>query len=236
MQALIFSLISSILVLQFCSLYFFICFYNDVSKYQWHPLSLVSYNEDTLIFCCKNVGEYSWTNRLNNIVENNYDLLSNKTVYIQGPYGNLSSKYNNNIYNNIIIVSGGIGITPMFTIIEDINNMYNQSKLSNLNKVYFIWIINNIELFESFKKFFNNIKHNNIFYIKIFVTRMKNLDYNQNNINIYNYKPNITKILKKFFKKNKNNFLFCCGPTKLNKEITDVCLSNKINYSVEIFE
>ena len=36
--------------------YFLLCFYNDISKYQWHPLSLITNDKNTLSFCAKDNG------------------------------------------------------------------------------------------------------------------------------------------------------------------------------------
>lgn len=228
--------------------YFFICFYNDISRLQWHPLSLVTTQNDNLIFCCKNVGSHSWTNRLHNKVEKNYDILINRNVYIQGPYGNISTEYNNNKYKNIILICGGIGITPMISILKDLNELYYKNKLNKLNKVIFIWSIKHISLFETFKKYFLNLDKN-IFDIQIYVsinnTPYDDLQFNtdelifkdiEKNINIIKERANIKNLLSSFFKNNNENFVFLCGPSKLTDEASSMCSKFNVDFSTEVFE
>jgi NAD(P)H-flavin reductase len=226
--------------------YFFLCFYNDISRFQWHPLSLVSYENDILTFCCKNIGQYSWTNRLHDNVKNNYDMLVNRNVYIQGPYANLLPKYIDNMYDNIIIVAGGIGITPMITILDDINKRYNKNQLNKLKNVRMVWVLKNTYLYISFNKYFSNL-NKQLFDIHIYITQKINdfeidstlsLKFEDiiNCHDISNKRPNIKKLLKKYTKYYKNNIVFCCGPMTLNDEIIKLCSEMNIDYSIEKFE
>ena len=227
--------------------YFFICFYKDISKFEWHPLSMVSYSKDTIVFCAKNVGNHSWTDRLFNIVDNKLDILANKKIYIQGPYGHISINYKNDKYENIIIVAGGIGITAMISILQDINKLYKTKNLHKIKKVHFYWIISHISLYEAFKKYFTNLS-TGIFELKIYTTKKINiqdefnLDYystiDNNNLStkIINEKPNMTFILNKMFSKNmKDVVVLTCGPSKLTSEITEVCNLFDVDISTEVF-
>jgi predicted ferric reductase len=115
--------------------YFFICF-KDVSSFQYHPLSLISEYNENLIFCAKDRGPNTWTNMLkrhDSSIEKN--ILMNKDIYLQGPYGHITIDYTKDKYKYIFSVAGGIGITPIISVLQDINYLYenkkNQSKIIN---------------------------------------------------------------------------------------------------------
>jgi predicted ferric reductase len=234
---------------RFPGCYFFVCFYKDISRFQWHPLSMVTYSNDTITFCAKNVGNHSWTGRLFDVVnDNKIDILENKKIFIQGPYGHISVNYKNNKYETIIIIAGGIGITPLISILQDINLLYNKKKLISLKKIYFYWIISHISLYDAFKKYFVKL-NTSLFEVKIYTTKKINVneyeisDYylssSENNpvsFSFINEKPNITFILNRIFSKsNKNTVAFTCGPPKLTEEISDVCNRFNVDISVEVF-
>ena len=226
--------------------YYFICFYKDISRFEWHPLSMVSYSNDTIVFCSKNVGKHSWTNRLFNFVNDKNCILTNRKIYIQGPYGHISINYKNDNYENIVIIAGGFGITPMISILQDINNLYKNKKLLKLKKVYFYWIMSHISLYEAFKKYFKKL-NTEIFELKIYTTRKFSTDnfeegdsFPKENINeslkFINDKPNISYILNIIFSKNsKNTVVLTCGPLNLINEISTVANRFNIDISVEAF-
>lgn len=217
--------------------YFFICFYKDISRFEWHPLSMVSYTYDTIRFCTKNNGKYSWTGKLFDTVNDN-KMLTNRKVYIQGPYGRISVKYENNIYENIVIICGGIGVTPMFSILQDINALYEKNKLPKLKKVYFYWVMKHISLYDAFKRYFIKLNED-IFDIKIYTTSYKADDYfdmEDNSLTFIKEKPNIVYILNTLFlNNNKNICVVTCGPDKLTNDILDTCNHFNIDISVENF-
>jgi len=221
--------------------YFYICFYKDVSKFQWHPLSMVSYNRknNNIVFCLKNMGAHSWTGRLYDINKNNLNILSNRKVLIQGPYGHISVNYRLNKYHNITIICGGIGITPMISILKDISNIY-KYRLTKLKKVNFIWLIPHISLFIPFKKYLLDLT-DDIFDIKIYITRKDEnnaeeiVDEIYLNISIINDKPNITHLLNMIHFEYKNMTILLCGNSRLANEIIKFSNDNNIDISNEIF-
>jgi len=219
------------------SCYFFICFYKDISRFEWHPLSVVSNSYDTITFCTKNIGKDSWTGRLFNLARDTL-IINDKKVYIQGPYGNLSINYKNNNYENIFIIAGGIGITPLISVLEDINSLYKKQKLSNLKKVYIFWIMKDISLFDSFRKYFMEL-NKNIFKFKIYTTKNKTIfeSYIDTDSFVFiNERPNMSYILNmQFTKQNKNNAIITCGPVSLTNDIANISEQFGIDISIENF-
>ena len=229
--------------------YFYVCFYKDISKFQWHPLSMVSYNRknNDIVFCLKNMGDHSWSGRLYNMNKINSNILSNRKVLIQGPYGHISVNYRLNKYSNITIICGGIGVTPMISILKDISNIYKKNRLNKLKKVNFIWLIPHISLFIPFKKYLIGL-NDKIFDIKIYVTRKDVTDesyyeYTVNetmdeiylNLSIVNDKPDITHLLNMVYLEYKIMTILLCGNSRLTTEIIKFSNDNNIDISNEVF-
>jgi len=204
--------------------YFFICCL-DISTFQWHPITLLSNDNNILNFCIKDMGKNSWSSKLKNF-EKNKILTNEINIYLQGPYSHFHLSYKNNIYKYIINISNGIGVTPFFSILEDINEMYIKNQLSNLKKVIFIWIVPN-ELF--IKPFIKTLEKLNkdIIDIQIYVTKPTSIhDINENYyqlFNILNCRPKITNYIEKFiidhvFEKN-DMCILSCGSESLTNDI-----------------
>ncbi len=217
--------------------YFFLCFYKDISRFQWHPLSLISNSNNTLTFCAKNMGDNTWTDRLEKISEkskNDSDMLLNRKVLIQGPYnGNINTKYRDNIYKHIIIITGGIGITPMLSIIKEIDELYLCNKLSKLKKITFIWIIPHESMIKYFNDIFSSLD-NKLFCFEIYITKQKKLNLLEYyNLHIIFEKPNIKELLNDVFFNKKNILTLACGPLSLTNDIKSHC--SKIKKNIDFF-
>jgi len=92
----------------------------DVSLLEWHPFSVSgrsgnSVHRDTssIGFHIKSMGNGSWTDKLLKCVEENPE--GKIRIAIDGPYGGLSLDLGN--YKSIMMITGGIGITPMLPIL-----------------------------------------------------------------------------------------------------------------------
>ena len=211
--------------------YFFICCKN-ISKTQWHPISLMNIRNKGLNFCIKDMGENSWSNKLINYNKNNEDL----DVLLQGPYMHFNLNYN---YKYILCVSTGIGITPFFSILDDIKK--NKPKI--LNKVIFIWIIPHESFIKPFLNIFDIID-TDLVIIDIYVTKSNNNrildDKYYSLLNIYNKKPNIEDcindfITNNFIKNTKEIGIFSCGSTSLTKDLCKICCKFDIDLFNENF-
>ena len=216
--------------------YFFIC-YNDVSKYEYHPLSVLSKNEHCLTFCAKDMGKDSWTHKLKQFdFQNlsNIDKLTDKTVWLQGPYGHQTIDYNSSKYSNIIGISGGIGITPILSILQGISDKQNKQK-----RIFLIWIVSHVSLVSAFSSYLKKLDLSFI-EIKIYITQNVIIDVNIiPYVNIYNKRPKIDYLINEILLENDiintEIGIMCCGPKSLSQDVIDVCNIHNIDSSIEMF-
>jgi len=210
--------------------YFFIkC--NKISRIEWHPITLVYEYNDNLVFCIKEVGNNTWSHNLQKF--ENKNISENNSVFLQGPYGHFLLDYKQDNYKSIICVAGGIGITPFISILNHISELYYLRKIKNLKKVYLIWIMPHISLFNEFNErllLFNK----KIIDVKIFITNKNN------NIDLENYyfdikyeKPILSKYIKKLLYDSKISAkytcLTCCSSSNISQELYKICNKLKIN-------
>ena len=224
--------------------YFFICIQNDVARFQWHPLTLVSNKNDNLLFCAKNLGQTTWSGKLRKCIENNKkpdtDFMVNRKIKIQGPYGgHITSLYSTNKYKNIMLIAGGIGITPMISLSASIDEMYYTSKLTYLEMVTLIWIIPHESMLGSFESYLRNLD-SDLFNIRVYITKPENMDeMSDTSISIFKIgRPDIKQIITDNLISNKKekNLLLSCGPQPLSVDIKEICSKEGIDISSEVFE
>ena len=210
--------------------YFFIC-NKKISKYEFHPVSLVKQQQNTILFCLKDLGNNSWSSKFDENEDNN-------EIYIQGPYNNFDRSFINNKYKKIILISNGIGITPMINIFEEICNLSNSNRLSILEKINFVWIIPHHSFIEPFKYILDRQKTISKIEIdiKIFITKTsENLEAENNNYNIFYRKPMIESEVTNMTLTEKDVCVLACGSTSLLFDIELVCVNLKIDFYKESF-
>jgi hypothetical protein len=222
--------------------YFFLCC-KEVSQLEWHPISLLSTSQNTLVFCVKNPGDKTWGDTLKKL-QNNKLLYENFKVCLQGPYNHITLDYNTNKYEYIINIANGVGITPFISILNDINNLYIKNKLNKLKKVVFIWIIPDLEyatpFIEYFGQFYKNIDIN-IFISKIPTIPNINIEEKYADLCTITYiKPNIIDYIRKFLLINniqdrKNTCIISCGSSGLINDIYKTSSMYKIKLFNESF-
>ncbi|KAL1225220.1 Ferric reduction oxidase 7 [Cardamine amara subsp. amara] len=125
----------------------------ELSWLQWHPFSVSSSPLDGnhhVAVLIKVLG--GWTAKLKDQLsklyesENQSQLLSPHsypkiTTSVEGPYGHESPYHL--AYENLVLVAGGIGITPFFAILSDILHRKRDGKACLPSKVLVIWAIKN---------------------------------------------------------------------------------------------
>ncbi|XP_004230384.1 ferric reduction oxidase 6 [Solanum lycopersicum] len=124
----------------------------ELSWLQWHPFSVSSSPLDGkhhLAILIKVLGD--WTEKLKgNILNLSVEeseteplLLHNRkiTASVEGPYGHESPYHLT--YENLILVAGGIGISPFLAILSDILHRINDSSPCLPRNILIVWAIKN---------------------------------------------------------------------------------------------
>ena len=122
--------------------YVFLCV-PELTMWEWHPFSLSSSpNEKNVSLHVRVLGD--WTKRL-------YELSGNREactkLWIDGPYGNCTLNIDSEQYKLFILISGGIGITPLQSVCNQL--IYEHIRGRILKKILFIWSVKDKFLYDS---------------------------------------------------------------------------------------
>jgi ferredoxin-NADP reductase len=133
--------------------YVFICI-PSIAFTEWHPFSISSAPaaDDQMMIHLRVLGD--WTRKLYTFVEANKDRKdwSDLTLFAEGPYGNLTVPLEE--YSSLVLISGGIGITPMQSIFNQcIYELQQNSKsVKNLLRLHFVWCVRDPTMLDEFGK------------------------------------------------------------------------------------
>ncbi|WOG82716.1 hypothetical protein DCAR_0101884 [Daucus carota subsp. sativus] len=122
----------------------------ELSWLQWHPFSVSSSPLDGkyhIAILIKVLGD--WTEKLRGLIMNISDQENQKkallqpyrsiTASVEGPYGHESPYHLT--YPNLILVAGGIGISPFLAILNDILHRINENKPCSPRKILIVWAV-----------------------------------------------------------------------------------------------
>ena len=116
--------------------YVFICI-PELGLFEWHPFSLSSapHDRETCVHI-RALGD--WTDRLSALAtERNGGMVD---AFIEGPYGECMVDVEGPAYTRFLLVSGGIGVTPLQSVANDI--MYAHTTQGRpLQQIDFIWSV-----------------------------------------------------------------------------------------------
>lgn len=138
--------------------YVFVCI-PDVSSYSWHPFTIANTerfidladNEKSkstyrLTLCIRNRGEKTWTGKLHSLISTSGLEINteNHMIQIDGFYGALPVTPD---VERLILVSGGIGVTPMHALLKTIYKWdYEAARFRSPPLCDFIWTVKNASL------------------------------------------------------------------------------------------
>ncbi|KAL3835237.1 hypothetical protein ACJIZ3_009973 [Penstemon smallii] len=147
-----------------------------ISKFQWHPFSLTSsssIDEHTMSVIVKSEGQ--WTSSLYNKILDEQDAEENQRqcipIAVEGPYGPASLHFLR--YNKLILVAGGIGVTPFLSILQEIGSNLGHGGNRYPDRIQLIYTVKKSEEICLLKPILPQILDTEHFHIKlkIFVTR-----------------------------------------------------------------
>ena len=112
--------------------YVFLCV-PKVTYFEWHPFSISSSpHQDEVYLHIRVLGD--WTKSLYNMADS-----TEMTAFIDGPYGQPSVDVDSDKYKIFLFISGGIGITPMQSICNDLISQHERGR--PLIRVIFVWSV-----------------------------------------------------------------------------------------------
>ncbi|CAL8138757.1 unnamed protein product [Prunus armeniaca] len=116
----------------------------SISKYEWHSFSITSsswVDDNTISIMIKSEG--SWTSSLSHMIQTRQESDGDRTKYIpiavEGPYGTVSMDFLR--YDSLLLVSGGIGITPVLSIIQELASSQNSGINKFLPRMQLIYVV-----------------------------------------------------------------------------------------------
>ena len=157
----------------------------QVSKFQWHPYSVASGDEDDkLTFYIKSMGKGTWSDRLNILAKNsdNPENSSNAfqltfqnviTLKLDGPYGTDYLKHKKK-EKHFCFTAGGIGITPIVSVIR---TLVIDPPKPRVHSLQLLWVVKSTDELLCFADFLKELSLCGDYYdsftlsLKIFVTR-----------------------------------------------------------------
>ncbi|CAG8583119.1 10653_t:CDS:2 [Diversispora eburnea] len=131
-----------------------------ISKWQWHPFTITSAPDDPYVSVhVRQIGDF--TNKLGDLLGCNKDKgmppsINLPTLKIDGSYGAPAvDVFDNKI---AILIGCGIGVTPFASILRNIWYQQKNGKSSQLKRVEFIWICQDIGSFEWFQSLLKTLE------------------------------------------------------------------------------
>ncbi|XP_047341427.1 ferric reduction oxidase 7, chloroplastic-like [Impatiens glandulifera] len=141
--------------LQYNALSFIFLQIRELSWLQWHPFSVSSSpleGKHHMTILLKVLGE--WTDKLKGNVSNILDCKHDEkqpqprlslTASVEGPYGHQSQYHLS--YENLILIAGGIGISPFLAILSDILHRIRDGKPCMSRNILVVWAVKSSDEF-----------------------------------------------------------------------------------------
>nr|CAG8474216.1 2565_t:CDS:2 [Entrophospora candida] len=222
--------------------YIFVNFSNlkkPLSTLAWHPVSISSsptspssLNNNISTIHLKTIGKF--TNLLfDRASRESYAMNPTLKISIEGPYGKSSVQFMD--YDTVILFSGGIGVTPMISILRNLVDRLVSGMTIATNTIYFVWAVPNLDSYHWFstelqeiQDKFNIIANNSyILDIQVFVTRPNINDNISTSSILYAGRPKFEGIMQsaKRYQSSGDVAVGVCGPSLMLKDVTNAATS-----------
>jgi len=209
------------------------CFINipELSNLQWHPFTIASKKADgSFSLMIKSMGEGTFTGQLASLVAKGSPL----TISVDGPYGipvELAE------HERAVFVAGGIGITPVHAIVEDICN-----RLTTAEGCHVIWVCQTTAEVEMISGWLRRILEAGV-NVSIYVTRgsldqqpqqWDDLDIQYMSSSKIDFGAEVAKHAPT--QGSDKGVAFACGPERLKHSVQMAALEQGLTFHSETFE
>ncbi|ETN14655.1 hypothetical protein PPTG_22174 [Phytophthora nicotianae INRA-310] len=129
--------------------YVFLCV-PTISSLEWHPFTISSSPHEPMVTLhIKALGD--WTSKLQSlIVALGGEVASPFDVLVDGPYGSVSIDIKTpTTYSHFALFSGGIGVTPMRSVVNRLHYEAHHEGRSSIERVHFVWSVRNRDMAQS---------------------------------------------------------------------------------------
>jgi len=205
----------------------------SLSLKEWHPFSVASGPSDPhLDIYIRALGDHT-----KKIVEySEHCAAENKQarIRVNGPYGTLPFNYRR--YGSVLLVGGGIGITPILSVLKDIYSREGSDTKKNrpshcIRNVSFVWIMPHAEESSLFLDLLNSFHEKSLedpllpdLKLSIHVTRDSDDAVVMGQQLIYS-KPQLNVVVEECVENKPGNstsmLVYACGPSGLVKQLWD---------------
>ncbi|MPC29483.1 Dual oxidase 2 [Portunus trituberculatus] len=145
-----------------------------ISEQEYHPFTLSSApHVRNLTLHIRTVGP--WTRKLAEVYEEKIGNEKYPEIYMDGPFGEGHQTWWD--YEMVVLVAGGIGVTPFASILRDmVNRLQNSTKMMRTKQVLFLWTTRSQKQYEWMIDILREVEEsdkNKIIMIHIFITQFK---------------------------------------------------------------
>jgi predicted ferric reductase len=130
-----------------------------ISRFESHPFSIVNYTDNREIeLGIKSGGKF--TKKMTDLYRND------PYCYLRftGPFGGIGANYHR--YDELVIICGGIGITPFIGMLNDIfsrfDNVGDQCAQSCIESIVFVWFCKDSQLYKIYKDYIDRFHERNV--------------------------------------------------------------------------
>jgi len=227
------------------------CFINlpAISVLEWHPFTISSAPSDlVLTHHIENMGPGTFTDKLQKLAmtlpwnELDTDLLIN----VDGPYG-IPVDFEQ--YDQVVLVGGGIGITPINSCLRELYGLGSSGQLEKVQRVHLVWVAKDPALFAILSSTFSEIDENSLegkFSYSLYATqRAAEEGYDAAGLSSYKPKvaiaegrPNLQNemtLSKEGESSSTSSIVFACGPSSLIEESKSIARDFKFDFHYETF-
>ncbi|KAF1789789.1 Riboflavin synthase-like beta-barrel [Phytophthora cactorum] len=242
--------------------YAFVCI-PSISYLEWHPFTFSSSPNETMVTMhIKTLGD--WTKKVT-IAAVDTTEYSPFDILLDGPYGKLSVDIDTpGVYSHYVLLSGGIGMTPMRSIVNWLYTEHHEGYRPDIKNVHFVWSVRDRDLIQALvdgtglhhetsnhKSYFpariqDANEPTSTFFSEFYLTRGEKdvealLDHQLTSCLRYGSRPDTAKILRAMGEKAKEAgstrvAVLACGPNSLVSDVVvaSITLSKEMNIHFDV--